>query len=237
MKKTRAEQAVKAGEELRNALATKDYDKISNAVETAEALDIRIVELDQARSFLKTLEAAPMPAAVETGTMSQIMDISRCARWQFWRFDGMRPQESFTKGFMRAGNKQKVQDGMFKFTNELIPHSMLDLPDRLDKLAVSSHKGLLGFCGDRKTTYPVSAGYHVLLEGVQFPVLRDETLIQLCKHLVRQQPSTARAFSAAWPYCSPAAPRADVQPGRAFHVAWMDTDVHVHRPLPLFPQV
>ncbi len=29
---------------LRKALATKDYDKIQNAVETAEALDIRIAE-------------------------------------------------------------------------------------------------------------------------------------------------------------------------------------------------
>jgi len=41
----RADQAVKAGDVLRRALATKDYDKILNAVETAEALDIRIPEV------------------------------------------------------------------------------------------------------------------------------------------------------------------------------------------------
>ena len=61
----RADQAVKAGEVLRGALATKDYDKIQMAVEMAEKLDIRIAELDTARSFLKTLEAAPLPAAAD----------------------------------------------------------------------------------------------------------------------------------------------------------------------------
>jgi myosin heavy subunit len=180
----RANQAVKAGEVLRKALATKDYDKISNAVETAEALDIRIAELDQARAFLKTLEAAPLPAAVATGTMSQILDISRGARWRFEKFGGLRPQERFAKGrLMLASTKKKVQDGMFTYTKEVVPRSMLDLDSVLGKQAISCHKCLLGFCGDRKTTYPAAAGHHVLMTGVQSVELRDEIFVQLCKHL------------------------------------------------------
>jgi len=180
----RANQAVKAGEVLRKALATKDYDKISNAVETAEALDIRIAELDQARAFLKTMEAAPLPAAVATGTMSQILDISRGARWRFEKFGGLRPQERFAKGrLMLASTKKKVQDGMFTYTKEVIPRSMLDLETALGKQAISCHKCLLGFCGDRKTTYPAAAGHHVLMTGVQSVELRDEIFVQMCKHL------------------------------------------------------
>ena len=180
----RADQAVKAGDVLRRALATKDYDKILAAVETAEALDIRIPELDQARAFLKTLEAAPLPAAVATGTMAQILDIARGARWRFEKFGGLRPQERFAKGrLMLASTKKKVQDGMLSYTKEVIPRSMLDMDAVLAKQAVACHKCLLGFCGDRKTTYPAAAGHHVLMTGVQSAEMRDEIFVQLCKHL------------------------------------------------------
>ena len=180
----RADQAVKAGDVLRRALATKDYDKILAAVETAEALDIRIPELDQARAFMKTLEAAPLPAAVATGTMSQILDIARGARWRFEKFGGLRPQERFAKGrLMLASTKKKVQDGMLSYTKEVIPRSMLDMDAVLAKQAVACHKCLLGFCGDRKTTYPAAAGHHVLMTGVQGAEMRDEIFVQLCKHL------------------------------------------------------
>ncbi len=144
------------------------------------------VQLDQARSFLKTLEAAPLPAAVATGTMAQILDISRGARWRFEKFGGLRPQERFAKGrLMLASTKKKVQDGMLTYTKEVIPRSLLDLDSVLGKQAISCHKCLLGFCGDRKTTYPAAAGHHVLMTGVQSVELRDEIFIQLCKHLVR----------------------------------------------------
>jgi myosin heavy subunit len=180
----RADQAVKAGEVLKRALATKDYDKIQAAVEAAEALGINIAELDQARATLKTLEAAPLPAAVATGTMAQILDISRGARWRFEKFGGLRPQERFAKGrLMLASTKKKVQDGMLTYTKEVIPRSLLDLDSVLGKQAVSCHKCLLGFCGDRKTTYPAAAGHHVLMTGVQSVELRDEIFVQLCKHL------------------------------------------------------
>lgn len=180
----RADQAVKAGEVLKKALATKDYDKISAAVDAAEALDIRIIELEQARDFLKTLEAAPLPAAVATGTMAQILEISRGARWRFEKFGGLRPLERFAKGrLMLASTKKKVQDGMLTYTKEIIPRSLLDLDSVLGKQAISCHKCLLGFCGDRKTTYPAAAGHHVLMTGVQSVELRDEIFVQLCKHL------------------------------------------------------
>ena len=180
----RADQAVKAGDVLRRALATKDYDKILAAVETAEALDIRIPELDQARAFMKTLEAAPLPAAVATGTMSQILDIARGARWRFEKFGGLRPQERFAKGrLMLASTKKKVQDGMLSYTKEVIPRSMLDMDAVLAKQAVGCHKCLLEFCGDRKTSYPAAAGHHVLETGAKMAEMRDEIYVQLCKHL------------------------------------------------------
>jgi hypothetical protein len=143
-------------------------------------------QLDQARGVLKTLEAAPLPAAVATGTMAQILDISRGARWRFEKFGGLRPQERFAKGrLMLASTKKKVQDGMLTYTKEVVPRSLLDLDSVLGKQAVSCHKCLLGFCGDRKTTYPAAAGHHVLMTGVQSVELRDEIFVQLCKHLVR----------------------------------------------------
>ena len=142
------------------------------------------LQLDQARAFLKTLEAAPLPAAVATGTMSQILDIARGARWRFEKFQGLRPQERFAKGrLMLASTKKKVQDGMLSYTKEVIPRSLLDMDAVLAKQAVACHKCLLGFCGDRKTTYPAAAGHHVLMTGVQSAEMRDEIFVQLCKHL------------------------------------------------------
>ena len=193
----RGKQAVKAAEVLRKALATKDYDKISSAVDTAEALDIRIAELDEARAFLKTAEAAPLPSAIASGTMPQILDIARGARWQFEKFGGMRPQERFAKGrLMLASTKDKIQGGMFTYTKEVIPRSMLDLDSALGKHAISCHKSLLGFCGERKTTYPAAAGHHVLMSGVQYVELRDEIFVQLFKHLT-QNPD-ARSTLRGW---------------------------------------
>jgi hypothetical protein len=84
---------------------------------------------------------------------------------------------------MLASTKKKVQDGMFTYTKEVVPRSMLDLDSVLGKQAISCHKCLLGFCGDRKTTYPAAAGHHVLMTGVQSVELRDEIFVQLCKHL------------------------------------------------------
>ena len=181
----RAYQAVEAGDFLRRALATKDYDKILAAVETAEALNIRIPELDQARAFMKTLEAAPLPAAVATGTMPQILDIARGARWRFERFGGLRPpQERFAKvRLMLPSTKKKIQDGMLAYTKEVIPRSMLDMDADLAKQAVGCHKCLLGFCGDRQTSYPAAAGHHVLETGAKMAEMRDEIYVQLCKHL------------------------------------------------------
>ncbi len=183
----RANQAVEAAETLRKALVTRDYDKISDAVEAAEALDICIAELDQARAVLKTLEATPLPAAVATGTMLQILDISRSARFRFEKFDNMRPQERYATGrLMLASSKKKAQDGCrFMHTKEVIPCSMLDLETALGKQAISCHKCLLGFCGDRKIRYPTAAGHHVLLTGAQSVELRDEIFVQLCKHLTQ----------------------------------------------------
>ena len=84
---------------------------------------------------------------------------------------------------MLASTKKKVQEGMLIYTNEVIPRSLLDMDSVLGKQAVSCHKCLLGFCGDRKTTYPAAAGHHVLMTGVQSLELRDEIFMQLCKHL------------------------------------------------------
>lgn len=180
----KAEKVLKARGALEKALSTKDYDKIADAVEKAAELDVRTPEMEAAREALKSMEAAPLPAAVATGTMNQILDISKGARWRFEKFQGLRPQERFAKGrLMLASTKKKVQEGMLTYTKEVIPRSLLDLDSALGKQAVSCHKCLLGFCGDRKTTYPAAAGHHVLMTGVQSVELRDEIFIQLCKHL------------------------------------------------------
>ena len=84
---------------------------------------------------------------------------------------------------MLDSDKKKVQDGMFMYTKEVIPRSMLDLDSVLGTQAISCHKCLLGFCGDRKTTYPAAAGHRVLMTSVQSLELRDEIFVQLCKHL------------------------------------------------------
>jgi len=180
----KAEAALKSQDKLRTALLTKDYDKILEAVNQAESQGLNIAELDESKKFLKTLEASPLPQAVATGTMVQILDISRGARWRFEKFGGLRPAERFAKGrMMLAATKKKIQDGMLVYTNEVIPRSLLDLDSVMGKQAVSCHKCLLGFCGDRKTTYPAAAGHHVLMTGVQSIELRDEIFAQLCKHL------------------------------------------------------
>jgi|APGre2960657444_1045066.scaffolds.fasta_scaffold02562_5 hypothetical protein len=122
--------------------------------------------------------------------MAQILDISRGARWRFEKFGGLRPHERFAKGrLMLASTKKKVQDGMLTYTKEVVPRSLLDLDSVLGKQAISCHKCLLGFCGDRKTTYPAAAGHHVLMTGVQSVELRDEIFVQMCKHLVRPWPA------------------------------------------------
>ena len=176
--------ADQAGEMLRCALATKDYDNIESAVELAEKLNIRIPQLDAARSFLKVLEAAPLPAIVALGTMSQILDIARGSRFRFQKFNGLRSPERFARGGeMPDSIRKMLQDGMLTYTKEIIPRSLLDLVSVLSKQAVSCHKCLLGFCGDRKTIYPAAAGHHVLMTGAQSRELRDEIFLQLCKHL------------------------------------------------------
>jgi hypothetical protein len=197
---------------------------------------------------LKTLEAAPLPAAVATGTMAQILDISRGARWRFEKFGGLRPQERFAKGrLMLASTKKKVQDGMLTYTKEVVPRSLLDLDSVLGKQAVSCHKCLLGFCGDRKTTYPAAAGHHVLMTGVQSVELRDEIFVQLCKHLVRDQlaPRCDAAVGGTIRICFmlvcadlvPSLLPADEQPGRALHAARLDPHLPLRRPLPALRQV
>lgn len=180
----RANQALKARDALRSAIQVRDYDKIQAALDNARRLELNVPELQEAQALLKQLEAAPLPAAVATGTMAQILDISRGARWRFEKFGGLRPQERFAKGrLMLASTKKKVQEGMLTYTKEVVPRSLLDIESSLAKQAVQCHKCLLGFCGDRKTTYPAAAGHHILMTGVQSVELRDEILIQICKHL------------------------------------------------------
>ena len=94
----RANAALRAREALKGAIAARDYDKVSAALGKAVELQLSVPEIAEAQALLKQLEAAPLPAAVATGTMAQILDISRGARWRFEKFGGLRPQERFAKG-------------------------------------------------------------------------------------------------------------------------------------------
>ena len=111
----------------------RDYDKIQDALNKARTLELNVPELSEAQALLKQLEAAPLPAAVATGTMAQILDISRGARWRFEKFGGLRPQERFAKGrLMLASTKKKVQEGMLTYTKEVVPRCVSALAQPAD---------------------------------------------------------------------------------------------------------
>jgi len=164
---------------LRKALNERNYEDLSAMHQKAEELEVKCQIVEDVAKMIKEMES--QTPEIPMGTMEQILEIARATRWQYHKYSRLRTREQFAKG--KYLNRRKTIDGMFFFSKDIIPNSMIDLPTQTNKIAVNINKCLLAFCGTRRTTYPASSAQALMEKGKAISSLRDEVFVQICKHL------------------------------------------------------
>lgn len=107
---------------------------------------------------------------------------ARAAKYHFTRFPRIRHPDDFCKGIIL--NKKKVRSGQLRWSNTVIPTSILDFQSRdFVRTAIRIHKDILGYCGDKSMSFPATLARDILQKGLEQSDLVDEVYIQICKHL------------------------------------------------------
>ena len=172
-----------SGESAHAAIA-KDFKSLGHAVATARELGMKCLLLADAEILLSRLQQRNEHiAALESGgsSMSQIVRIAIAPRWRIDRFKQLRSPGSFARPVLF--NKKRVMDSMLTFSREALPNSLTQLPSAKVKSAIACHKGLLGFSGTKKTTFPASFGHHILSRALNDVDLRNEVFLQIVKQM------------------------------------------------------
>lgn len=162
----------------------KDYEILQNAVQNAHKLEMKCLLLKDAEEVLSKLSLQQEHARAmnaQTDSMSEIVRIAIVPRWRYDRYKQLRSPSNFARNSIF--NKRKVMDSMLSFTREPIPNSLTQLPTSKVKSAIACHKGILGFTGTKKTTFPASFGHHILSRAINDIDLRNEVFLQIVKHM------------------------------------------------------
>eukprot|EP00735_Rhodelphis_limneticus_P008926 TRINITY_DN2392_c0_g2::TRINITY_DN2392_c0_g2_i1::g.20869::m.20869 TRINITY_DN2392_c0_g2::TRINITY_DN2392_c0_g2_i1::g.20869 ORF type:complete len:1862 (+),score=613.81,sp/P47808/MYSH_ACACA/32.75/0.0,Myosin_head/PF00063.16/5.8e-227,MyTH4/PF00784.12/1e+04,MyTH4/PF00784.12/7.5e-16,Myosin_N/PF02736.14/1.7e-06,FERM_M/PF00373.13/4.6e+03,FERM_M/PF00373.13/4.5e-06,IQ/PF00612.22/0.16,Imm5/PF14423.1/0.24 TRINITY_DN2392_c0_g2_i1:87-5588(+) len=94
-------------------------------------------------------------------------------------YDSLRNADDFVKGKLLG--KAKLKASMLTHSKEPIPTSLTKLDSELTKEAIVVFKNILGYAGDKTSSYPETLAEDVLKKGVQKPELRTEIFAQLVK--------------------------------------------------------
>lgn len=119
---------------------------------------------------------------------------AKSPKFRFGVYPGLRTPDDFAKS--QILNKKKLKDGMLKWTANVIPKSLLDLPSEDVKMATSIHKGLLGYMGDKAMSFPATLAQDILEKGLHNLRMRDEVYMQIMKQLTSNP--TADSIAKGW---------------------------------------
>ena len=160
-----------------------DYEVLSRAVAVAREMGMKCLMLSKAETLLATLEQqnSHISAMNASSSMSQIVKIAIAPRWRIDRYKQLRNPANYARSLLF--NKKRCMESMLKFSRETIPTSLTQLPLSKVKAAVACFKGLLGFTGTKKTTFPASFGHHILSRALNDVDLRDEVFLQIVKQM------------------------------------------------------
>merc|ERR1712150_84137 len=89
------------------------------------------------------------------------------------------------------GGRDKLAEGMLKFTAKPIHTSMTDL-GKMSKVAKLLHKCILGYMGDRQYTNPLPLAVELLDKGVTSEVLATETFCLIIKQMTENPVENSR---------------------------------------------
>lgn len=181
------------------ASASPSLRAMKKLLETADDLDITSSSLvKRLRSRVREEEKARSRAAMDDDYQDEALpslddeeqrrareakqNKAKAAKYNFTRFPKIRNPDDFCKGIIL--NKKKVRSGQLRWSNTVIPTSILDFQNRdLIRTAIRIHKDILGYCGDKSMSFPATLARDILQKGLEQPDLVDEIYIQICKHL------------------------------------------------------
>ncbi|QDZ18398.1 myosin [Chloropicon primus] len=185
----RVSETSECNENLKNAVYTKNLDKLIDALETVESLGMESPYIEQAKTLQQDLQRQEMEkSSTSAPSESQIIDIAKSSRWRFDKFVKLRSRDDFVRGKWRG--RKRLMGLMLQHQRENLPNSLTcqstSFPN-LNRIATSSFKCLLGATGVKKTTFPAGHAHELLKTGLKHEALRDEILIQQIKQIHNNQ--------------------------------------------------
>ena len=182
---------------LSDAVSSGDREKLRNALNMAENLDMQEDIVMSAKKVYKEVEnrhrevlakedSKPAISTVEDYDKVEEArrtrhEIARQARFAVKNFPGLRTPDDFAKGIILS--KSKVKDGFLVWSGNVIPKSLTDLPKESNKVAIQIFKDLLGYMGDKQMPFPAMLAQDILRKGFEYKVLRDEIYMQTIKQI------------------------------------------------------
>ncbi len=192
----RCMQQIEAQSMLAQALASLHKQKMREALEFAEELELDLEMMVRVRRALRRIEvmrddSIPLDGGLKT--MSDL-DIEKFKaerdqrhakagnpKYRWMNYPRLRTRADYTKGTII--NKRRDQERMLLWQGTSTKTSLLELEKALVKDALIIRKSLMGYMGDRQMAFPETLAQNVLDKGMDKPKLRDEIYAQIMKQL------------------------------------------------------
>ncbi len=222
----RCAQQIEAQTMLTQALASLHKQKMREALEFAEELELDLEMMVRVRRALRRIEVMRDDGLPLDGGLTTMSDLDienfRAERdqrhakavnpkYKWMNYPRLRSRADYTKGTII--NKRRDQERMLLWQGTSTKTSLLELDKVLVKDALIIRKSLMGYMGDRQMAFPETLAQNILDKGMEKPKLRDEIYAQIMKQL-SQNPkpeSTAKGWQMMCMCCGTFLPSIDFE--------------------------
>jgi hypothetical protein len=176
-----------------------DIKLLKKTLDHAEELDMKMALVFETKKRIRTLERERFELLAAGGEIeeedededydeaevarlrAERLERASNPRFQWTKFSKIRSPDDFCKGVFL--HKKRVKAAQLVWQNGVIHKSITELPNHDSKTSTRLHKSLLGYCGEKRMSFPATLAEDILNHGIENPQLVDEIYLQLIKHL------------------------------------------------------